>query len=64
MIDFNALAKANNYVKENIDEYFNHTVKIESDDWNEHDKEIFKLGLSNCMRHGYYDAIHEHKGKI
>ncbi len=32
MIDFNALAKADNYVRENINEYFNHTVKIESDD--------------------------------
>ena len=64
MIDFNTLTKADNYVKENIDEYFNHIVKIESDDWNEHDKEIFKLGLSNGMRHGYYDAIREHKGEV
>ena len=64
MIDFNALAKADNYVRENIEEYFNHTVKIESDDWNEHDKEIFKLGLNNGMRHGYYDAIREHKGEL
>ena len=51
-------------MRENIDEYFNHAVKIESDDWNEHDKEIFKLGLNNGMRHGYYDAIREHKGEI
>ena len=64
MIDFNALAKADNYVKENIDEYFNHSIKIESDDWNEHDEEIYKLGLSNGMRHGYYDCIREHKGEI
>ena len=58
MIDFNSLCSANKYVEENLDKFFETYVQVNDvSDWTERDKEKFKIGLTEGILHGYYNAL-------